>query len=244
MSLQKITYRQRRAAFTLVELLIVIGIIVVLIAIIMPATQMVRQTQRETHCAHNLTQIGKAYQRVIEASDGQLGAAIRADEGSATSTAWVNLLQTYVGNDPDIFHCVEHDDVSGAISYGINNRADLLSAGDKIVMLDYKKTVAKHVGPAAPEGVDWQDIYDDWPSLNAPRHRGRLNVLFRDGRVDSSGPNEINPTNCFYYEKFWKPARAPGLNRQCLNELKEWVTGEIAPPEIEDPPADPTGSGT
>ncbi|MFP6666227.1 MAG: prepilin-type N-terminal cleavage/methylation domain-containing protein, partial [Pirellulales bacterium] len=53
--------RNRRRGFTLVELMIVIAIIVILIAIIMPATQMVRARARTQNCAHNLAQIGVTY---------------------------------------------------------------------------------------------------------------------------------------------------------------------------------------
>ncbi len=234
MSFPKKNCRRSRSAFTLVELLIVIGIIVVLIAIIMPATQMVRQTQRASACAHNLTQIGKAFLRATKAGNDQL---------SVADAHWFNHLEKYLEEDARIFHCVEHLG-SGVgettVSYGINNRADLLRSGDKIVMLDYERTLAKLVGPPVPEGTNWREIYDDWPSLNAPRHRGRMNVLFRDGRVESKGPDEINPVNCFLYTRYWRPARATGFNRQCINELGVEVTDEIELPDIEDPPTDGT----
>ena len=50
----------RKRAFTLVELLVVIGIIAILIAIIMPALNRARENARRTRCLSNMRQVGTA----------------------------------------------------------------------------------------------------------------------------------------------------------------------------------------
>ncbi len=59
--------RAKNAAFTLVEMLVVITILGVLMGLILPAVNSVRESMRRTQCKNNLTQLGKGAQQHLAA---------------------------------------------------------------------------------------------------------------------------------------------------------------------------------
>jgi len=149
--------------FTLVELLVVIGIIALLIGILMPALSAARRQANTVNCAANLRTIGQGLVMYINENGYYPGHAGATDPGGANKCAiWPTRIRRYLDGNMAVFRCPTQD--IEEFEWKANNTTPVV-AGDGQTGYGYNK--GEHLLKAEASVTDkFSYGYNDWGAYN------------------------------------------------------------------------------
>jgi len=205
--------RNRPLGISLVEILVVMGIVVVLVALSFPVTQTMKAYSLRAKCASNLRGLGVGLSSYISEHDGKLIPAYQGSYGY-----WFNEIAPYMGGGtidwakeiyPAWLQCPSKP---GRCGYGWNyfhfgqNTYSATNAANSRIVQATKLANTIIIGDSAddPEAqkVEHFVIYGTLKKL-AKRHAGGTgNYLFLDGHVAPMTPAQVNEELPRIFEKY------------------------------------------
>jgi prepilin-type N-terminal cleavage/methylation domain-containing protein/prepilin-type processing-associated H-X9-DG protein len=170
--------RLRRSGFTLIELLVVIAIIAILIGLLVPAVQKVREAAARTQCSNNLKQIGVGLHNYHDSYKAFPPARLVQKTGA--THCWLALILPYIEQGPLYQKYNLNVDWSAAPNDGVAHNPNLYVNQNQIAI---------YLCPSAPGdrvGTNFRGVTD----YSASSEVHRPNPFFT-GKIPPSDPTWV-----------------------------------------------------
>ena len=196
--------RRRRIGFSLVELLVVVGMIAILLAILLPTLGSAREASKRANCVNNLRQLGLAFRSYAQAN----GDEMVPGNTSSASVSWVapgggpgpakaGLLYPYVG-DVDVYQCPSDARLRDYRSYSIqaylnSNDWGSIASVKHITAIKAPSDTFSFIEEEDPQsGLNGYNVGsyvqynsgDQWVDYPCPRHQHGSCLAFVDGHAE------------------------------------------------------------
>src|SRR5687767_1486816 len=247
--------------FTLVELLVVIGIIAVLIAILLPALQAARKQANSVACMSNLRQMGIAMTMYIHEWKHYPG-HIAQRAGTVEYAVWPTRLRKYMTGSQGVFKCPTQTTqfewktgdttppvaIESDTGYGYKTGESLLLRNGGRFSYGYNDWGAWNVQKDPPAGPGQRGLGGDlWDPASRELKATRVKrpaemIMIADNVPDGVWDFAIDPTNVFEAPS---PLHKGGSNvlwcdgHVTWKHQKELVLFDIKNPNIKYPPNSP-----
>ena len=240
--------KNRRRGFTLVELLMVIGIIAVLISLLLPTLNKAREQARRVKCMANLKQLTWAYLAYAQESRGRIAGANTGDPvadrsfhdwvatGNTRACLTLGMLWPYLKN-YDVYKC-PNDRINYFHTYSINSWLDgegPAAMGDtdvckRLSRIKYPVTTFVFIEEMDPRGWLMNSFMvppypaTNWTDIPAPMHERVGMISFADGHAQMWSWSD--PRTWIRQDQFGTATP----NDQDLKQLQAWIGHPPYPP--------------
>ncbi|MDD3886009.1 MAG: prepilin-type N-terminal cleavage/methylation domain-containing protein [Victivallaceae bacterium] len=185
---------KKKKRFTLIEMIVVIGIIALLAAMLFPALNASRNKARTTQCKSNLRQIGVAFKLYFDDYRTRIPLVTAMKSVNSEFPTIREILLSSAGNSKELFRCPADFGISSVrIEYYTDEEDEILSEikadSGRNGKSDYENEESSYefnthlCGRTVSDRSRSMLMHDYRPYHGVPGTYGAANYLFADGHV-------------------------------------------------------------